>query len=210
MVVSAACPPPVHVFAPTNAMLIASKKRTSPSPTPERTSKRMRTQTRTLSRSKTEPLGSCKGMGSDNQTLIRTKPFTERVPEATNRIARHSIPELSSFRPEFADPQGQPRPSTPMRASARPSFSRHESASPAPAETPPWARSMHLVDTNEHQSIYKNVHGDEWMDSPLCLYCFRQKGCFNRVKTHGYQVCGREEALQSHYWDPNVDSWMDY
>ncbi|KAF2123870.1 hypothetical protein P153DRAFT_140433 [Dothidotthia symphoricarpi CBS 119687] len=200
----------------------SGKRELSPSPSPEKMSKRTRTealsepQCRFLFQTDTDPFQAFGGAGSDNNCLSRTSTFTERGPDVCNRAARHSIPSLSSFRPESANSQGQPQPqlrsqpSTPVRTAARTSSSRRQRASPAQSETPPWARSMHLVDTDDNYlSIYKNVHGDEQTDSPLCLYCFRHKGSFNRVRTHGYEVCGREEALRSHYWELNVPSWVD-
>jgi hypothetical protein len=52
-------------------------------------------------------------------------------------------------------------------------------------------------------SIYKNVHGEEWKQNSLCLDCFRRHGSFNRILTYGYEVCGSDEMLDSHYWEPN-------
>ena len=76
--------------------------------------------------------------------------------------------------------------------------------SPPRSETPTYARSLHLIDTEI--SIYKKVHGDEWTEYPLCLHCFRQHGAFNRINEHGYELCGRDEALESHYWESNGDT----
>ena len=51
-------------------------------------------------------------------------------------------------------------------------------------------------------SIYKNPHGDDWKRNALCRHCFQRRGTFNRIMTHGYEACGREECLDSHYWEP--------
>lgn len=77
--------------------------------------------------------------------------------------------------------------------------------SPVQAETPTFARAMHLIDADI--SIYKYDHGEEWKEKSLCQYCFRQHGSFNRILTHGYEVCGREEMLKNHYWEAALNPY---
>jgi hypothetical protein len=141
-------------------------------------------------------------IGGDNRRVIRSQTFTERGPapaELTRPLALDTYPELSSFRPEIVDAQGIPPVSvTPVRPSRRVPLVEQEE-SPPPAETPVYARSLHLIDTDV--SIYQKTHGDEWRENSLCQHCFRQYGEFNRLGKHGYEVCGNDEALRSHYWE---------
>ena len=143
-----------------------------------------------------------RSIGGDNQCVIHDQTFTERAPaplDHVDSIVTSTMPELSSFRPQAADAQGIPHaPSTPTRPATRRSSVAVQAESPEPTETPSWDRSFHLVDTEV--SIYKKIHGDQWEDYPLCLHCFRRHGKFNKIEEHGYEVCGREEALESHYW----------
>ena len=143
-----------------------------------------------------------RSIGGDNQCLIHDPTFTERALaplEHLNPIMTSMMPELSSFRPQASDARGIPRaPNTPTRPATRRSSMAVRDESPEAAETPSWDRSFHLVDTEV--TIYKKIHGDQWEDYPLCLHCFRQHGNFNKIEEHGYEVCGREEALESHYW----------
>lgn len=88
-------------------------------------------------------------------------------------------------------------PATPM-ASRRASL-MHPVEEMTPPETPIYARAFHLVDTDI--SIYKKEHGNNTNDHPLCLHCFRLHGSFYRLLEHGYESCGKEELLESHYWD---------
>jgi hypothetical protein len=55
-------------------------------------------------------------------------------------------------------------------------------------------------------SIYKHAHGDEWKRNLLCEPCFRRRGQFQRILTHGYEACGLDEALNSHFWEPTVSA----
>jgi hypothetical protein len=142
-------------------------------------------------------------IGGDNRRVIRGQTFTERRPalvELTKPHVLDTYPELSSFRPEAVDAQGVPFvPVTPVRLSRRHTSMVDREESPLPAETPIYARSLHLIDTDV--SIYQKTHGDEWRENSLCLHCFRQHGDFRRLGKHGYEVCGDDEALKSHYWE---------
>jgi hypothetical protein len=110
------------------------------------------------------------------------------------------MPDLSSFRPQAVDAQGIPRATaTPSRPGTRRTSVIERDNSAEFAETPSYARSFHLVDTDDI-SIYQKTHGDEWRSSPLCLYCFRKHGNFSKLEEYGYEACGRDEALESHYW----------
>lgn len=148
---------------------------------------------RTMPRTETSPYLWRNSIGADNRYIIRSPTFTERAnPTPTVNTSFSTImPELSSFRPQAVDAQGRPR----ARAQSRPTSRRTSAVD----ETPSFARSFHLVDTDV--SIYKKMHGDEWRDSPLCLYCFRKHGNFNKLEEYGYEACGRDEALESHYWE---------
>lgn len=156
-------------------------------------------------RSRTNPLLDKRSIGGDNRTVIHGSTFTERAPalldhDHANPVLTSIMPELSSFRPQAADAQGVPRRSiaTTRPATRKPSMVVREE-SPELPDTPVWARSLHLVDT-DGVSVYKQSHGDDWKDYPLCLYCFHRYGSFNKIEEHGYEVCGREEALECHYW----------
>jgi hypothetical protein len=130
--------------------------------------------------------------------VIQSSTFTQRTPapfDLVSSITTGMYTKLPSFRPQVATPV---RPST----SESPKIERDES--PVSADSPVYARSLHLVDADV--SIFKKTHGDEWKENPLCLYCFRQHGNFNRFNEHGYEVCGCNEALESHYWESNEDS----
>ena len=139
----------------------------------------------------------------NNFCLLRGVSFKERAPSIPNipsPSAVNYLPELSSFRPEAVDAQGFPI----MKASVTPMASRRASFEQpveemTPPDTPIFARVLHLVDTDI--SIYKKEHGDDENDHPLCLHCFRLHGSFNRLLEHGYETCGKEDPLESHYWD---------
>lgn len=145
-------------------------------------------------------------MCEDNMRVIRDASFIERAPSDCHSYEAHTLPELSSFRPDITSPQGL-APRTPIRSSARRTSMPITSPYFSPAETPSFARPLHLVDTDI--SVYKTAHGEEWKENSLCLYCFRRHGSFNRVLTHGYEVCGREEVLKSHFWEPAYDPLME-
>ncbi|KAL5117343.1 hypothetical protein ACEQ8H_004788 [Pleosporales sp. CAS-2024a] len=139
---------------------------------------------------------------NDDRSLIRTCTFTEREPTLPQHVGSagdNQFPVLSSFRPEVANPQGLPICVTPARPSTRSSLVIDKEPTPEPDETPVYARTLHLIDTDV--SIYKKVHGDEWRENSLCLYCFRRYGHFSKLTPHGYELCGRDEALESHYWE---------
>jgi hypothetical protein len=142
-------------------------------------------------------------VGGDNRSLIRSSTFIERSPimlDKARSVPDGALPELSSFRPGAVDSQGVPPISvTPVRPSTRRSSAIGRDPSPESDDTPIYARSLHLVDTDV--SVYKKVHGDEWRQNSLCLHCFRRHGGFNKMNQHGYEVCGRSEALDSHYWE---------
>lgn len=141
------------------------------------------------------------GVGGNNRCLLQHTTFVERAPTPRMSIGASTndvLPELSSFRPTAANPQGQPS----MAASPNLHASPTESASTAAPDTPAWMRPMHLVDTGG-KSVYKNVHDDGPIRHALCLWCFRTQGSFCKVHKHGYELCGRREVLDSHYWEDN-------
>ncbi|KZM21377.1 hypothetical protein ST47_g7486 [Ascochyta rabiei] len=146
-------------------------------------------------------------LGRDDRCVLRDETFTERLP--TPRMSfgiatTDALPELSSFRPTAANPQGQPVRTPPSQKMTHTSTSLTRSPSPTAPETPAWMRPMHLVDTGG-KSIYLNVHDDGPIRHALCLYCFRTHGSFRKVHKYGYETCGRTEVLDSHYWES--DTW---
>lgn len=189
---------------------LAEKRACSPLLSPELLSKKMRTMTAPvdMGRSTAQPAASSepwrRSIGGDNSYLVRGPTHVERTHgevESTLYSTDGLLPALSSFRPEAVDSQGiSLRSKTPTR-------SRASSRSPIPArnhtperaETPVYARSLHLVDTDV--SIYHKVHGDEWKENALCLHCFQRHGDFSKLKEHGYETCGHDEPLESHYWE---------
>jgi hypothetical protein len=191
----------------------AVKRSYDGSSSPEMLSKKMRTQTFPATGGRTMAPGDARSpgrysIGGDSRPLMNNSAFTERPPApplAVGAVETGSMPKLSSFRPEAVGPQGVPViPITPARPTTRRPSAIERDESPEPAETPIYARSLHLVDIGV--SIYKKIHGDESSECPLCLYCFRQHGAFNRINQHGYEVCGSDEALDSHYWEPYGDT----
>ena len=108
--------------------------------------------------------------------------------------APSTTPTFSSFRPL---PNQTPPPETPVRGSTEQLYDG-SMASPA-TQTPAWMKPFHLV--NDEKCIYMSRHGEDWKNHALCLYCFRQHGNFHRILGEGCEVCGREDALESHYWD---------
>lgn len=143
--------------------------------------------------------------GDDNRRLIRNSEVIERasaLPTSISPGTQHALPELSSFSPDASIPR-RFIPTTPTRPSTRRASIPNSNPSPIPADTPPYARSLHLIDTDI--SVYKGVQSDGWRENALCLYCFRRRGTFNKILMHGYEVCGREEILESHYWEDFCD-----
>lgn len=144
-----------------------------------------------------------RSIGGDNRSIIRSSTFTERTipsPEHTSNDLSDILPDLSSFRPQASDAQGIPRATVPSsRSVTRRTSVVERDNTPELDDTPSYARSFHLVDT-EDASIYQKTHGDEWRSNPLCLYCFRKHGNFSKLEEYGYEACGRDEALESHYW----------
>lgn len=100
---------------------------------------------------------------------------------------------LSTFQPVVDYRPHAALPSTPHRSLSP------VDGSASPDCTPAWMRPLHLVD--EEKSIYQNIHGEEWRDHPLCLYCFRQHGNLHRILQFGCEVCGRGEVLRGLYWE---------
>lgn len=146
------------------------------------------------------------GMGGDHRCVLRDETFTERAPPPKVPVSLSTaddLPELSSFRPNVSDAQGQPRLGTPPERLARAFTSPAEPTSPGIPDTPAWMRPMHLIDTGG-KSIYMNAHDDGPIRHALCLYCFRNRGSFEKVHKHGYETCGRTEVLDSHYWDSDT------
>ncbi|KAF1850117.1 uncharacterized protein K460DRAFT_411881 [Cucurbitaria berberidis CBS 394.84] len=157
----------------------------------------------TTMRSKRSTFSTLGAVGGGDRSLVRSSTFIERTPtppETISPIEEHALPNLASFRPKVASPRYSTQPSTPVRVPARRATMPEQDGSPPTAETPSFARALHLIDSDI--SIYKNDHGEEWRENSLCRHCFRQHGSFNRILTHGYEVCGREEMLNSHYWEP--------
>jgi hypothetical protein len=142
-------------------------------------------------------------IGGHNRSLIRSSTLIERSPVSPDYGScpvYGALPELSSFRPVAVDSQGVPPISaTLVRPPTRRVSAIERDSSLVLDDTPAYASALHLVDTDV--SIYKKVHGDEWRENSLCLYCFRRHGGFNKMDQHGYEVCGRNEALDSHYWE---------
>jgi len=156
--------------------------------------KKLRTNTLPETQSSLAGPRTFRALGGDNRRLIRNAEFIERapaLPESISPGAHAILPELSSFRPD-TNPT-----TTPIRPAARRSSAPPNSPSVSP-ETPSWARSLHLVDTDI--SIYKGPI-DEQRENSLCLYCFSSHGNFSKMLPHGYETCGREEMLDSHYWE---------
>ncbi|KAI8931632.1 hypothetical protein NX059_011283 [Plenodomus lindquistii] len=161
---------------------------------PRMLTKKMRTST--LPEAKSNPFGSrtSRRLGDDNRRLIRNVEFIERsaaLPASISPDESVILPELSSFRPEAT-------PTTPVRPAMRRSSMPHKSPSRSP-ETPSWARSLHLIDTDV--SIYKG-QSDPWRENLLCLNCFSRHGKFSKMLIHGYETCGGDQVLDSHYWEP--------
>lgn len=114
-------------------------------------------------------------------------------------------------------PDNVPRPTPPDRepASQRTCTTPDRPDTP---DTPSFARPLHLIDTSvlmcddgrgdkwmQDISIYKSTHGnDERVDNSLCEYCFRRRGLFSRLVTYGCELCGREQRLESLYWESAV------
>ncbi|KAH3913795.1 hypothetical protein HBI56_057760 [Parastagonospora nodorum] len=150
-------------------------------------------------------------IGSDNRSLLRGATFSERNPALLDQASSFKdfvSPELSSFRPEVVGPQGVgPLARTSIQSSTRRSSLIERDSSPEYDGTPSYAQSLHLVDTDV--SIYKKVHGDEWRENSLCLHCFRRHGNFRKLTLYGYEMCGRNEALESHYWESGGDDGYD-
>jgi hypothetical protein len=156
---------------------------------------------------------SIQSFAGDNRRVIRNTAFIERAPASlhTANYCDQQLPELSSFRPDIASPEGPAPPvattarsTTPVRTTTR----RFSSAIPEPPETPSFMRPLHLMDTGDELrrdiSIYKNPQGEEWKRHSLCRHCFQRRGTFNRIMTYGYEACGRDDRLDSHYWEPTV------
>ncbi|KAL6709821.1 hypothetical protein ACN47E_000606 [Coniothyrium glycines] len=148
--------------------------------------------------------------GIDTGIVRRDSASIERAPAPPTAFPYRSslaMPELSSFRPDIVGSQGV-SPITPVRSTSRRSSVPANSPLSWALETPPFARPLHLVDTDI--SIFKTTHGEQWRDHALCLHCFRRQGRFSRVLTYGYEFCGREEALDSCYWEGRSDVLRDY
>jgi hypothetical protein len=148
------------------------------------------------------------GSGSDDDdnslSLFRNSTFIERRDSFVDvTAATSSIASASSFRPlpEIAS-KARTVPATPIRSHSPP---EHVTKTPQSAAsiacTPAWMGPFQLVD--DEVSIYKQVHGEEWRGAPLCLYCFREHGEFHRLYNDGCEACGRDEALEHHYWEPS-------
>lgn len=196
---------------------LAEKRPRSPDTSSELLAKKMRTMTLPAFQSSriSQSLGRASSwrnsIGSDNRSLLRESAFTERKPallDSTSSFQDSVSPELSSFRPEVVGPQGvSSRATTLTQSSTRRSSILERDSSPEYDDTPAYAQSLHLVDTDV--SIHKKVHGEEWRENSLCLHCFRQHGNFRKLTMHGYEMCGRNEALESHYWESDGDAGYD-
>jgi hypothetical protein len=192
----------------------AGKRCRSPETTPRMITKKLRTMTLPAT---WDPAASfCTNAG-----IMQSVEFIERAaaPPSNPSSPQDQLPELSSFRPIIIAcpdaPEAPPRPRTPTR----PMTSTPEP--PEPPETPSFARPLHLTDSSivvaksalgdewvNDISIYKHVHGDEWKHNSLCESCFRRRGQFQRILTHGYESCGSYSALDSHFWEPTVGACM--
>ncbi|KAF2117262.1 hypothetical protein BDV96DRAFT_598178 [Lophiotrema nucula] len=149
--------------------------------------------------------GNCSEPGSF-AAVSRTATFTERDPSRDDAdsipVGLARKPTLSSFRPNAATPQGHYEFTTPARNSQDPIHNPFPVSPDAP--TPAWVKPFHLVD--DGKSIFKNIHGEDFNDHPLCLHCFRGHGSFHRILQEGCEVCGREDVLKGHYWEQMLDS----
>lgn len=154
---------------------------------------------------------------SDDVHIVCDKGLMEQT-VAPALVSTHTEQQPSSLRANTATQQvplfgPTSRPRTPARTPRR-----YASDSPEPPETPSFARSLHLFDASvcmyrdergtewmHDLSIYKRAHGDEEADrNSLCRPCFRQRGMFSRLMPYGYETCGCEERLDSHYWQASV------
>ncbi|KAF2849584.1 hypothetical protein T440DRAFT_130423 [Plenodomus tracheiphilus IPT5] len=163
---------------------------------PRMPAKKLRNSTLPETQSTTLESRTSRKLGDDNRRLIRNAEFIERaaaLPESISAEELVILPELSSFRPDAT-------PTTPVRPGSRRASMAEKSPCPSP-ETPSWARSLHLIDTDV--SIYKG-QANPWRDNSLCLYCFSRHGKFSKVLPLGYEVCGSDAVLESHYWEPTA------
>ncbi|CAO2647529.1 Nn.00g084510.m01.CDS01 [Neocucurbitaria sp. VM-36] len=183
----------------------SAKRARSPHDSPEMLSKKIRAMTFPVTRSGVDTRSQMtlssphETISSGNKCFIRSLDLGERTPAKpiTSRSGKtHS--DVSSFRPYTTTSRSPPRPLTPERTSAHRASMLEEFGNPVWAETPTFARALHLVDADI--SVYKYDHGEDWKEKPLCLYCFRQHGSFNRILTHGY-----ERQLSMAYQDQNIE-----
>jgi hypothetical protein len=139
----------------------------------------------------------------NNRCFVDHPAFYERLFEAqnpTDPFRSHCLPAVSSFRPEPMGPQGVPLISVkPTRPISHVSSIFEHSDDTAHPQPTPCGESLKLVDGD--MSIYRNSCSSQWRECPLCLYCYRQHGSFNRIGENGCELCGREEVLESHYWE---------
>ncbi|KAH8722801.1 hypothetical protein GQ44DRAFT_711282 [Phaeosphaeriaceae sp. PMI808] len=145
--------------------------------------------------------------GSDNRCPIQGSIFKEIVtpsPEPSKSTIALTSPTTS--RRQTNPKHLPPLPTTPVRPAPRKFSLPQSDPSPTMTETPIYARSMHLIDT-DNLSIYQKVHGnDDYVTNPLCKDCFRHRGTFKIIHVkHGYEACGADEPLQSHYWEEHGD-----
>jgi hypothetical protein len=191
-------------------MPIAASKRTFDlADSPEMLSKKLRITTlpacagRSMDQLELQTSPWRRSIGGDNTFVLRSPSFTERTLApvgCSSSFDADRLPDLSSFRPEAVNSQGlAPKPVTSKRNQARRISVVDIDEFSETTETPVYARYMHLVDGED--SIYKKDHGDEWRENALCLYCFRRHGDFSKLSKHGYGKCGRNEPLESHYWE---------
>lgn len=140
--------------------------------------------------------------------LYRTSSFTERrsvnktSDSDTHSLVANPLPYVSSFRPTKATSHDTtlaetPKPETPVRQTP---FDGCNSVVTSPSvQTTAWMEPFQLVD--DERLVFLNRHGEEWKNHALCLYCFRRHQTFHRLLKDGCEVCGRQEVLESHYWE---------
>ncbi|ORY17443.1 hypothetical protein BCR34DRAFT_596917 [Clohesyomyces aquaticus] len=126
------------------------------------------------------------------QRTVNTRPSVVSRNSVSSNGKSSGSSNLSLIIPPELNPST--RPVTPQQSTPdRGYFS--------PVQTPAWLRPLHLVDDEKDRSIYMSRHGDESKDHPLCLYCFRRYGAFHRIVRDGCELCGREDILESHYFE---------
>jgi hypothetical protein len=151
---------------------------------------------------------SCTGLDDlPTMGIYKTASFTERGSFSSSNTSRtssvaHPLAPISSFRPTEATAQGTVPPKkvkleTPLRQIP---FDGSNSVvtSPALPDPTPIQPFQHL---DNDRLIFINKHREDWEDYALCLDCFQRHQNFHRVLKHGCEVCGKDDILESKYWE---------